>query len=73
MTNCEVTIGRLYGADDGSIVRIDAHDGPRLLGRIEMPLADFAACLMGTGKAPGFHTTVRTIRRPAPPTDGGVK
>jgi hypothetical protein len=56
---CELTIAKVNGADEARAVRIDATDGPQLLGRIEISLEDFAACLMGLGRVPADFRTTR--------------
>lgn len=59
---CELTIARLNGGDDNKTVRIDATDGPVLLGRIEVDLESFAAAVMGLGKVEAIFTTTRPQR-----------
>jgi hypothetical protein len=59
MQKCDVTIARVYGFHDGNLVRIDIMDGRKLLGRVEMTMEKFAACLMGVGKTEATFTTTR--------------
>jgi hypothetical protein len=57
----ELYIARLNGAQDDKVVRIDAKQGAKLLGRIEVNLEDFASALMGMGAMPCTFTTEREI------------
>lgn len=62
---CELYIARLNGGEDeNKIVRIEARVGPRLLGRIDVRLEDFAAATMGTAAVPSTFTTTREARSP---------
>lgn len=61
---CQVYIARLYGSEENKTVRIDAKDGPVLLGRIDIAIEDFAKALLGQGGIPAEFSTVREIRKP---------
>ena len=56
---CQVYISRMFGADEGKLVRIDARDGSRLLGRVEISVEDFALAIMGLGAVPAKFSTMR--------------
>lgn len=55
----QLYIARMHGDADGKVVRIDARKGPKLLGRIELTLEDFAAAVMGSGAIPCIFTDER--------------
>lgn len=59
---CELYIARLNGAQDEHVVRIEARIGPKLLGRIDVRLVDFAAAVMGTAAVPSTFATQREPR-----------
>lgn len=64
---CEFSISRLYGSQEGEVVRIEAKaTGGRLLGRIEVTLVGFAAALMGTAAVPASFSTTRDTGAPRP-------
>lgn len=60
--NCEISIARMHGADDGKVVRIDVQRGPELYARVEIPLEDFAAAVMGLGRVKAHYTTSRAVQ-----------
>lgn len=45
----QIYISRLYQGDNSDTVRIDVKSGARLLSRVDIPLRDFAAAVMGQG------------------------
>jgi len=58
----ELYISRLNGADEGKRVRIEARDGAKLLGRIDVDITGFAEAVMGLGAVPCTFATKRQQR-----------
>lgn len=63
---CQLYIARLHGSEEGKAVRIDARDGTKLLGRIELSVEQFALAVMGVGAVPAEFSNERA--RPKPET-----
>jgi hypothetical protein len=59
MTNAQIYISRVYQGDNNEIVRIDVKDHRKLLSRVDIPLRDFAAAVMGQGAMPCSFTSER--------------
>jgi hypothetical protein len=71
-TQCEVRIGRAYGAQEGNAVRLDVTHTGRRIAVVEFSLADFTKAIMGELVIADLVHGAPESKRPAPATPEGA-
>lgn len=61
MDKAELYIARVNVGSGDDVVRIEARDGPKLLGRIEVSIEGFARAVLGIAGIPAKFSTVREL------------